>query len=191
MSCSDGFGFLSSSALAVTRKPGVQTPHCRAAPSRKHCCKGCRWPCWAMFSTVSIVAPSASTASTMQLLTGRPFISTVQAPQLPLLQPSLAPVRRTLSRSTSSRLWRASQRNSVAWPLIVVVTWCFLDTAGWEVRGQKSGGAGALSGFGEGAFHEDADKVDAIFLRAAHVGDGRGHLFCQLARLGERFFGGR
>src|SRR4051812_18910336 len=36
ISCSLGFGCLSNKALAATRKPGVQTPHCRAAPSKKH-----------------------------------------------------------------------------------------------------------------------------------------------------------
>ena len=36
----------------------------------------------------------------------------MQAPQLPLLQPSLAPVSRKVSRSTSSRLCRGSQRKS-------------------------------------------------------------------------------
>ena len=51
-------------------------------------------------------------ASTRQLLTGTPSSSTVQAPQLPLLQPSFAPVSRSVSRSTSSRLCRGSQRNS-------------------------------------------------------------------------------
>ena len=55
----------------------------------------------------------------------------MQAPQLPLLQPSLAPVSRRLSRSTSSRLCRGSQRNSAVSPLTVVVTWAFLDTSEW------------------------------------------------------------
>ena len=44
------------------------------------------------------------------------------APQLPSLQPSLVPVKPSVSRNTSSRLWRDSQRNSVGSPLIVVWT---------------------------------------------------------------------
>ncbi len=41
--------------------------------------------------------------------TGTPFISTVHAPQLPLLQPSFAPVNRSWSRRISRRLCRDSQ----------------------------------------------------------------------------------
>ena len=52
----------------------------------------------------------------------RPSRITVQAPQLPSLQPSLVPVRPRMSRRHSSRLWRGSQRNSTASPLMVVRT---------------------------------------------------------------------
>src|SRR5713226_4867138 len=56
---------------------------------------------------------------------------TLHAPQLPLLQPSFAPVSFSSSRSTSRRLWRASQRNSVSWPLILQMMWSFLLTVGF------------------------------------------------------------
>src|SRR5262245_36606046 len=62
---------------------------------------------------------------TQQEFTSRPSTMTLQAPQLPLLQPSLAPVRRSSSRSTSSKLCRGSHRNSVSVPLIVEWTWIF------------------------------------------------------------------
>src|SRR6185436_13037116 len=117
-----------SRALAVTRKPGVQIPHCNAAPSRKHCCSGWRCPSQAIPSTVPMLAPSASTASTRQLFTGTPLSSTVQAPQLPLLQPSLAPVSLRVSRRTSSKLSRGSQRNCAGSLLTVVDTCDFLAT---------------------------------------------------------------
>ena len=52
-----GIRVRSSSALAATIKPGVQMPHCKAAPSKKHCCKGCRCVCAAMPSIVVIWLP--------------------------------------------------------------------------------------------------------------------------------------
>ena len=75
-----------------------------------------------MPSIVSIFTPSASGASTRQEQTSRPSIMTLQAPQSPEPQPSLLPVRPRSSRSTSSRVWPGSQRNSVGSPLMVVVT---------------------------------------------------------------------
>ena len=44
-------------------------------------------------------------------------------------QPSLLPVRPSESRSTSSRVWLASHRNSVGAPLMVVLTWIFAMVA--------------------------------------------------------------
>src|SRR4029078_5530122 len=112
---------------------------------------------------VSIFAPSASAARTTQLLTGTSFMMTVQAPQLPLLQPSLAPVRRSESRSASRRLCRGSQRNSAGWPLMVAVIWSFLGTGGKDEGGRMKDelGAGAVGGAGGGAFGEDAGAVAA------------------------------
>ena len=52
-----GSGFFSSSALAATRKPGVQMPHCSAACSRNFCCSGCSASPLAMPSMVSIDLP--------------------------------------------------------------------------------------------------------------------------------------
>ena len=50
------------------------------------------------------LAPSHSTASTMQLLTGSPFSSTVQAPHSPAVQPFFVPVSASFSRSICSRV---------------------------------------------------------------------------------------
>ena len=55
--------------------------------------------------------------------TSRPSRVTLQAPQSPLPQPSLLPVRPSRSRSTSSRVSSGSQRYSTGSPLIVVETW--------------------------------------------------------------------
>src|SRR5450830_1716981 len=62
-------------------------------------------------SIVVMVAPSACTASTRQLVTERPFMMTVQAPHSPLLQPILVP-----------RSPRSSRRTSASVLLVCVVT---------------------------------------------------------------------
>ena len=111
-----------SSAFAATINPGVQKPHCSAACSRNFCCTGCSLSPSAMPSTVVIFLPSASTPSIRHEHTSLPSRMTLQAPQSPEPQPSLLPVRPSSSRSTSSRVCCASQRNSIGSPLIVVVT---------------------------------------------------------------------
>ena len=69
-------------------------------------------------STVRIVAPSAWTASIMQLLTARPSSCTVQAPQLPVSQPMCVPVRSRSSRMKCTSSRRASTSRSYVVPLI-------------------------------------------------------------------------
>jgi hypothetical protein len=55
-------------------------------------------------STVSMTAPSASTARIMQELTLLPSMMMVHAPHSPAPQPSLVPVRPTSSRMKRSRV---------------------------------------------------------------------------------------
>ena len=71
---------------------------------------GCSFSPLAMPSMVPILRPSASAPSTRQEQTRRPSTVTLQAPQSPVPQPSLAPVRPRRSRSTSSSVSSASQR---------------------------------------------------------------------------------
>ena len=78
-------------------------------------------PC-AMPSMVSMRRPSASAPSTRHEQTRRPSTMTLQAPQSPVPQPSLAPVSPRRSRSTSSSVSSGWQRNSTSSPLIVVET---------------------------------------------------------------------
>ena len=75
---------------------------------------------------VVIARPGASSASTRQALTGAPSISTVQVPQLPLLQPSLVPVRPSRSRSSSSSVSRVSASTVRSSPLTVQVSSVFM-----------------------------------------------------------------
>src|SRR5688572_14636126 len=144
-------------------KPGVQMPHCSAAPSRNAFCTGCNPSAGATPSMVVTLRPSTSAPITRHELTSRPSSTTLHAPQLPLLQPSFAPVSRSSSRSTSSKLCRGSQRNSVSRPLTVVRTWIFLDTNSAPLR--------ALDGAVQGPLDQDADQVPAVLRVAAHVAD--------------------
>ena len=109
----------------VTRNPGVQIPHCKAACSKNFFCKGWSVSPSARPSTVATSLPSASTPRTKQESMDLPSIITLQAPQSPVRHPSFVPVRPTSSRNTSSKLWRGSQRNSVSSPFIVVCTCTF------------------------------------------------------------------
>ena len=108
--------------MAAIRKPGVQMPHCKAACSMNFSCKGCRAPPSASPSTVLTSRPSASAPSTRQEQTRRPSSRTLQAPQSPVPQPSLAPVRPHLSRSESSRVSSGGQAKSTGSPLMRVLT---------------------------------------------------------------------
>ena len=72
--------------------PGVQKPHCRPCSSLNPSWTGCSSLGRASPSTVVTSWPSAWTASIVQLLTGVPSNSTVQAPQLVVSQPVWVPV---------------------------------------------------------------------------------------------------
>ena len=74
-------------------KPGVQIPHCSGGVLEEFLLQRVQPVRRAMPSMVVMDLPSASTASTRQELTSTPSRMTLHAPQLPLLQPSLAPVR--------------------------------------------------------------------------------------------------
>ena len=104
-----GLGFFAERAFAAIRKPGVQMPHCRAACSRNFAAAdaACRHPPCPRWSRRA--GPSASAPSTRQEQTSRPSRMMLQAPQSPVPQPSLAPVRPSRLRSTSSSVSSGSQ----------------------------------------------------------------------------------
>ena len=62
------------------------------------CCIGCSSPSVASPSIVVMSAPSACTASTVQLFTDSPSMCTVQAPHDDVSHPMLVPVSPTCSR---------------------------------------------------------------------------------------------
>ncbi len=62
------------------------------------CCIGCSWPSVASPSIVLMSAPSAWTASTVQLFTDSPSMWIVHAPHDEVSQPMFVPVRPTCSR---------------------------------------------------------------------------------------------
>ena len=100
--------------------PGVQNPHWRPCFSQKAVWSGWSSPLVAIPSIVVTFAPSAWTASIVQLLTALPSTWIVQAPHWLVSQPTWVPVRSRSSRSawTSSR--RGSTSSSRGAPLTVM-----------------------------------------------------------------------
>src|SRR6266850_1887727 len=98
ISASVGFGFLSSSALAVLICPFWQKPHCGTCSSIQACCTGCSLP--------SLDSPSSVVISLLMLDVGvthdrvaTPLIITVHAPHWPSPQPNRGPCKlRSLRR---------------------------------------------------------------------------------------------
>src|SRR5262245_16984600 len=150
-------------------------PHCRAACSRNFCCNGCRPSGLAMPSIVVTSCPDASTPSTQHELTRTPSRMTLQAPQLPLLHPSLLPVSPRTSRSTSNKLWRGSHRNSTSSPLSRVCTYTFV--------GIVLPLLGSLNGASQRASREHSDQVSSILRCSPHVIDGASCRLCRLRGL--------
>src|ERR1700758_3781170 len=99
---SEGFGFLSSSALAVIIWPFWQNPHCGTCSSIQACCTGWSFPFLAI--------PSSVVTSFLTLETGvmhdrvaTPLIITVHAPHWPSPQPNRGPRRSRSLRRMYSR----------------------------------------------------------------------------------------
>ena len=81
--------------------PGMQKPHCTAPASAKQC-SYTRISAGSMPSTVTTFLPARRLRDVTQALTFFPSTSTVQVPQTPSLQPSLAAVRPKSSRRNAS-----------------------------------------------------------------------------------------
>src|SRR3979411_1563931 len=78
-------------------------------------------PSFSSPSTVVISDPSACTANIVQDFTARPFISTLQAPQYVVSQPTCVPVRSHASRRNSTSNMRGSTSRSYDLPF--TLTW--------------------------------------------------------------------
>src|SRR5712692_5110001 len=141
--------------------PGVQMPHCKAACSRNFCCRGWSLDGLASPSIVATSFPAVSTARTRQESTNTPSSNTLQAPQLPLLHPSLVPVSPRSSRRTSNRLCRVSQRKSISSLLIRVWT-CILAMTH---RLPPGSGNGTL----QGPPCQHPDEMAALLDGTAHI----------------------
>src|SRR5580692_3356209 len=81
--------------------PDWQYPHCGTCSSSQAICSGCL-PCGSSPSMVVIFAAATALSEVMQDLVARPSTCTVQAPQKPIPQPNLVPVRPSSSRITQS-----------------------------------------------------------------------------------------
>src|SRR5439155_12181968 len=123
-----------------------------------------------MPSMVVMLAFRASRPSTQHEFTSRPSMRTLQAPQFPLLQPSLLPVNPTRSRSTSSKLSRGSHRKSTGSPLIVALTAVLLLISSAAIESLLTPAPRSIHRSTEGAASEDADEMAAVLGGAAHVG---------------------
>ena len=94
--------------------PAVQKPHWAAPRWMKASCRGSKWPPGARPSTVVTLLPDASKVRYVQALMGSPSTRTVQAPQTWDSHERLVPVRRSRSRTNSSRVSSARTSPSTA-----------------------------------------------------------------------------
>ena len=118
----EGEVVFSSSTAAEQRIPGVQNPHW-AAPCRSNAsCNGWGPSTSAKPSTVTMACPSASKTGVIHDSVGRPSRITVQAPQSPLSQPCLEPVRPSPYRKASKRVKCIGTPTSLRSPLTVSLT---------------------------------------------------------------------
>src|ERR1700682_4563120 len=101
ISSSVGFGFLSSSALAVMICPFWQKPHCGTCSSIQACCTGWSLPFVANPSSV-VTSPFTEESSVLQDRVAAPFMITVHSPHWPSPQPKCGPCKpRSLRRMYS------------------------------------------------------------------------------------------
>ena len=89
--------------------PGVQNPHWSPWLATNACWIGCRSSAPELSASIVVTSrPSTSAASTEHDLTVSPSSTTVQAPQLPVEQPTCVPVRPSCSRRSPTRFCRVS-----------------------------------------------------------------------------------
>ena len=93
-----GFGFSFNRLVAAMTMPGVQYPR-KPWFSMNACCIGCISPLVARPSMVVSSLPSACTARIVQLFTASPSKCKVHAPHDEVSQPTLVPVRPSVSRT--------------------------------------------------------------------------------------------
>src|SRR5208282_2272180 len=161
--------------------PGPQNPHCRAPLSSIVFWSGCSWSFVARPSIVSTWHPSAWPASIKQAFTVCPSTMTVQAPQSPTSQPSLAPGSWKLSRNNLSRVVSGGTEAVRLSPLTVMVT----SSMDWRLLHRPR--MGAL----QRAFHEHGNQVAPVSGARAEIADGLGFHRRQTARLFHRLGGDR
>src|SRR6267378_1181795 len=160
---------------------------------------GCSLPSFSRPSTVVISDPSACTANIVQDFTARPFISTVQAPQYVVSQPTCVPVRSHASRrnSTSNMRGSTSRAYCLLFALMLTLTAIFFPVAiagilsGIEMGSFDLFSASAASGNLNGALHQSYYQLAFVVDGSAHVslrigggagcfGGGRNRFFVQI-----------
>ena len=120
-------------------------------------------------STVSMLEPSAWTASSMQLFTSVPSTITEHAPQLPVSQPMWLPVRSRSSRMKWISSLRASTSRSYVVPLTVTAIVCEVETVSASTWCQLL----FFAAWATARTASTCGEVRAVLARRVHVG-GRG-----------------
>src|SRR3990167_6355920 len=123
---------------------------------------------------VTISAPSSSPERMRQEFTGLPLSRTVQAPQSPVPQPSLVPVRPISSRSRSKRRRCAGISRDMLLPFNVILIFFFMLTSIPSLSPLRPRNwAGTLGrSVEQGAFGHSPDHRPPVFGRGAYVADG-------------------
>src|SRR6266853_2471661 len=133
---------------------------------------GWSWPSCARPSTVVISDPSACTANIVHDFTASPFISTVQAPQYVVSQPTCVPVRSQFSRRNSTSNKRASTSREYGLPFTLIWTLIFSGAmaSGIEMAPFDLFSACAARGNLNRPLDERDDQLTLVFGRPAYVG---------------------
>ncbi len=147
--------------------PGMQKPHCGTPCRTNASWSGCSAPVAARPSMVRTARPRTCMASIRQLATGLPSRCTVQAPQSPVPQPSLGPVRPSSSRSASSSVVVGLDEHLDR----LVVDRALQESVSPRVGSSRDQCARPRQGGGQGAAGQDADQMTAELGRAALIGD--------------------
>src|ERR1700724_269470 len=156
---------------------------------------GCSLPSFSRPSTVVISDPSACTANMVQDFTASPFISTVQAPQYVVSQPTCVPVRSQVSRRNSTSNMRGSTCRAycLRFTLMLTLTAIFFPVAiagilsGIEMGSFDLFSAGTARGNLKGALHQSYDELALVVGGSAHVGLRIGGSTSGFAGSGNRF----
>src|SRR3569623_3478568 len=146
ISSSLGCGVVLSIAAAAITFPGTQKPHWLTFSARNAAWIGWLRSCDSP-SIVVTKLPSIDPIETRHDFFGLPSMSTMHAPQCPVPQPYLVPVRFDASRSAHSNGVAGSMRYSTGWLLTVnlVTAWGLSGIGAFPPAGLLPGAGATIS----------------------------------------------